>query len=316
MEPTVSQVQAVDPVLTNMLVAYRQAQERFVASNVFPVIPVEKDSGTYYIFTKKYWFLDAMEVRAPGADFARSGYAVSSSTYVTLQYALAHPIPDETRENNQTPLALETAGVNWLGQMSLIRKERAFAADFMTTSVWGTDDNNSTTDWDDFSAGDPVNDVLTAKRTISNNTGQDGNSMVLGYIVDQAIRNHPDIIDRVKYTQAATQATIEQILAACFGVQNYWVGKSSYNSANEGATFSASAIIDDDCLVAYVNPSATPNSMEPSAGYTFAWDGGGGAGAISQYRDDEKDSDVLKSKEQWDQKAVATDCGYFFADVV
>ena len=59
-QPTHTEIQAVDPVLTNMLVGYMQAQDRFVASKVFPVVPIEKQSGTYYAFTKKYWFLDSL----------------------------------------------------------------------------------------------------------------------------------------------------------------------------------------------------------------------------------------------------------------
>jgi hypothetical protein len=229
-------------------------------------------------------------------------------------WGLEHPLADEARVNNQTPMALEQAGLQWLAQQSLIRKERAFAADFMKVSVWGTDDNNATTDWDDNTSGDPVNDVLTARRTVSNNTGYDPNTMVVGYIVHQALVNHPDLIDRVKYTQAATLASVEGAIAAAFGLSNYVVGKASYNSANEGQTFSASAIVDDDALICYVSP--TPGIMSASAGYTFAWDGGGGAGQIVSYREQQTKSDVLQHSEAWDQKATAADLGYFFADVV
>lgn len=313
-QPTHSEIQAVDPVLTNMLVGYMQADDRFIASRLFPVVPIEKQSGTFYKFTKKYWFLDSLQRRAPGGKYARSGYGVETDTVTAQLWGLEHPIADEARSNNQMPMALESAGLQWLAQQSLIRKERAFAADFFANSVWGTTDNNSTTDWDDFTSGDPVNDVLTARRTISNNTGYDGNTLAIGYIVHQALVNHPDIIDRVKYVQAATMANVESALAAAFGVQNYWVGKASYNSANEGQTFSASAIIDDDALVCYVAPN--PGIMTASAGYTFAWAGAGGAGSISSYRDDTVDSDILKHKEAWDQKAVATDLGYMFLDVV
>lgn len=313
-QPSHQEVQVVDPVLTNMLIGYMQAQDRFVANRVFPLVGIDKQSGTYYIFTKKYWFLDEIKARAPGGHYARSGYGLTSTTCLAQLWGLEHPIADEARANSQVPMSLEQAGTQWLAQQSLIRRERAFAADFMVTGVWATDDNNSTTDWDDFSAGDPVNDVLTARRTISNNTGMDANTMVLGYIVHQALVNHPDIIDRVKYTQSGLLANVESILAQAFGVGSYVVGKASYNSANEGQTFSASAIIDDDCLVTHV--SATPGIMTASAGYTFAWDGGGAGGTVSTYREDQTDSDILKLKEAWDQKAVATDLGYFFADVV
>jgi len=292
-----------------------QSQERFIAGTVFPEVRVDKDSGTYYIFTKKYWFLDDLKNRAPGTKFARSGYAATSTTYTTVQWALEHPIPDENRANSQVPLDLETAGVMWLGQKSLIRKERAFATDFMANSVWGSTDNNSTTDWDDFTAGDPVSDVQTATLTISQATGSDPNTMAMGLIVYQALQNHPDIIDRVKYTQTATLAGVRSALAAVFDMTNILVSKASYNSANEGQSFSGSAIIDDDCLVCSVAPS--PGIMTASAGYTFSWAGGGGTGTIApMYHEDQTDSDVVKIKEQWDQKAVATDMGYLFLDVV
>lgn len=313
-QPTHSEIQVVDPVLTNMLVGYTQAADRFVATKVFPVVPIDKQSFTYYAFTKKYFFLDDMKSRAPGGAFARSGYGVTSATGFANMWGLEHAIAAETRANNQMPMALEQAGLQWLAQQSLIRKERQFATDFMTTSVWGTDDNNATTDWDDFAAGDPINDVLTARRTISNNTGFDGNTMVLGYIVHQALMNHPDIIDRVKYVQSALLSNIEGALSAAFGVANYWVGKASYNSANEGQTGTYSAIIDDDCLVCSV--AGAPGIMTPAAGYTFAWDGAGGTGAISTYVEPQTKSDILQLSEAWDQKVVANDMGYFFADVV
>lgn len=306
-------VQPIDPILTNLAVGYQQRDDRFVASRVFPYVPVEKDSGTYFIFDKKYFFTDELKSRAPGGDFPVSGYELSTDTYKTLQWALAHAIPDEIRNNSQVPMQLEEVGTQWLAAKSMLRKEIAWAADFMKTGVWATD-NTTATDWDDFSGSDPVNDVLTARRTISNSTGLDGNTMVLGYVVHQYLVNHPDIIDRVKYVQAATLATVENALAAAFGVANYWVAKASYNTANEGQTASMNAIIDDDCLVAYV--TGAPSVFMASAGYTFAWGGGGGQGQISRFRDDKNDRDLLKWKEQWDQKAVATDCGYFFSDIV
>src|SRR3990172_8349142 len=107
--PTINDVQAVNPVLTNMLIGYQQADDRFVAGRVFPAVPVEKDSGTYFIFTKKYWFLDGLEERAPGGAFARGGYGVTSGTYTTLQWGLEHLIPDENRANSQVNMDLEAA---------------------------------------------------------------------------------------------------------------------------------------------------------------------------------------------------------------
>ena len=311
-QPSISQLQAIDPVLTNMLVGYMQADSRFIADRLFPQVQVDKDSGTYYILTKKYWFLDEMQERAPGAPFPESGYGVSTDTYSTLQYALQESIPDENRANSQLAMDLESVSVQRLANLAMIRKERALSSSFFATSVWANDDT-TTTDWDDFASGDPVNDVMTAKRTISNNTGLDGNTLAVGYIVHQALVLHPDIIDRIKYVQVADANALEAAIGAIFAV-NYLVSKASYNSANEGQTFSAAAIIDDDALVCHVDAGA--GIFGASAGKTFVWQPGGGGGSIYRWRDGANHRDLVQLKMQWDQKAVATDLGYFFSDVV
>ena len=309
--PTVNDVQAIEPILTNMLVGFQQAQDRFVAMRAFPAIPVTNDSGTYYQFTQKYWFTDTMSYRAPGGQFPRGEFGVETGTFATLQYALEYAIADETRANSQVPMDLETAAVRWLNQKSLIRKEAAFSADFMKTSVWGTD-GSVTAKFSDYDDSDPVKDIDTAVRTVSNATGFTPNTAIMGFIVHQRLRNHPDLIDRIKYVVQASMANIDNALSAVFGIPNWLVSRASYNSANEGQTASYSAIIDDDILVCYVTPS--PGIFDASAGYTFAWGGGGGTGSIYNVRDAKVHADLIQIKEQWDQVKVAAGLGYFYAD--
>ena len=310
--PTVNDVGAVDPVLTNMLVGYQQDASRFVASRVFPAIPVPYDSGTYYIFTKSYWFLDEMKQRAPGSDFPVADFGVSTDTFTTVQWALETHIADEIQANSQVPMDLRVAKTQWLAQQSLLRKERAWAADFMKTSVW-TNDNSVSNKWSDYQNSDPVADFLLAKREISQLTGMYPNVAVMGEIVLDRLLNHPDLIDRLKYVGRAGVDDMNAALGSILGL-NILVGLGIYNSANEGQTGSYSAIIDDDCLVLYTTP--TPGIFEASAGYTFAWGGGGGTGSMYSGRDDRNQYDYVQIKEQWDQKVVSADCGVFHSDCV
>jgi hypothetical protein len=66
--------------------------------------------------------------------------------------------------------------------------------------------------------------------------------------------------------------------------------------------------------VCYVG--GNPGIFDASAGYTFTWQPGGGQGVVARYRDEGRRSDILQAYEQWDQKAVATDMGYFFKTIV
>lgn len=311
--PTINDVQTVEPVLTNMLAAYRQNAGRFVAGRIFPSVPVNTDSGTFYKFTSKYWLSDGLQRRAPGDPFVRVDFGLESDTYKTEQWAADYALPDEVRANATAPLDLERAGVEYLLQLSLLRKELQFAADFMKTGVWATD-NTTATDWDDFANSDPIADIMTATGVISEATGYMPNTLVVGAIVDRALMSHPDVLDRIKYTQTATGATIRSALAGVLGIENYYVAAAVYNTANEAATASISPVIDDDALLLYVNPAA--GAFDISAGKTFAWGGGGGEGTIYRYRDYSRHADVIQIKEQWDQKLVAANLGYFFSDIV
>ena len=312
--PTLRDVQLIEPVLTNMLAAYRQDASRFVASRAFPVVNVDAPSGTFYKFTNKYWRHAGLQARAPGDPFARVDYGTESDTFKTIQYAADHALPDEVRAAVSGPLDLERAAIEYLANMSLLQKELAFAADFMKTGVWGTD-NSSATDWDDQSTGDPIADIMTAQGVISEATGYMPNTLIVGAIVDRALMSHPDVLDRLKYTQLATQMSIRSALAAMLGIDNYYVSSAIYNNVNEAAaTQTTSPIIDDDALLLYVAPGASTFGI--SAGKTFVWNAGGGEGTIYRYREDARHADVIQHKEQWDQKVVAADLGYFWSDIV
>jgi hypothetical protein len=311
--PTLNDVSAVDPVLQNFLVGFAQGEDRFVALRAFPGVVVPEDSGTYYKFTQKYWFLDGLALRAPGETFARGGVGVETDTYKTLQWGKEYPVAEEVAAANQTGLSLQEAGVRWLAQQSFIRQERAFATDFMKTGVWGTDDNNSATDWDDAN-GLPITNCLTARRTVSQKTGYTPNSILMGEIVYDALLVNAQVLGAMQYTQTTTLATRQALLASVLGFDSLGVSRAIYNSANEAQTAVYAPIIDDDALVYYNNPGAS--LFDATAGKTFLWAPGGGAGSVRSYMEDQTNSMIIQHKEQWDQKLVASELGYFFADIV
>ena len=62
-QPTQNQVH-VDAILTNISVAYMQQQQNFIATRVFPVVPVSKQSDKFFTYTKNDWFRDEAQRRA------------------------------------------------------------------------------------------------------------------------------------------------------------------------------------------------------------------------------------------------------------
>ena len=312
--PTRNDVQPTDPVLTNLLVGYLQSEDRFVASRAFPSVPVPNKNGEYNVWTKKYWFLNGLKVRAPGGPFTQIDAGVETDTFATIQYAGESTVDDETQANSQIPgPSLIQSKVKLLSQQSLIKKEVQFAAVAMAAN-WGTS-GSVTAKFNLHGTSDPWKDIAdTANRTVSNNTGVEVNTAVMGYIVHNRLCNHPDLIDRLKYTTAIKGGVMSAAMAEVFGLSQWLVSRASYNTANEAQTFSAGAIIDDDLLLIYVNPGA--GQFEPTAGKMFTWAGGGGAGSIYYVRDDRHHTDIVQIKEQWDMEIVASDVGYLYLDCV
>jgi len=64
-QPTARDVHVNAP-LTNISIAFLQSQDSFVASRVFPSIPVMKQSDRYYTYDRGDFNRDEMQLRAPG----------------------------------------------------------------------------------------------------------------------------------------------------------------------------------------------------------------------------------------------------------
>lgn len=305
----------VDSILTNVSVAYIQRAENFVATRVFPIVAVEKQTDKYYIYTKADWFRDEAEVRGPATESVGSGYNVSTAPYSCDVFAIHKDVPDQVKNNTDIPLNPQRDATQFVTQRLLLRLEKQWAADYFTTSVWDTDVTPSNL-WSDYGASDPIGDIETGKRTILQNTGFMPNKLVIGYQVFEKLKHHPDIVDRFKYT--SSQTITAEMLARIFEIDQVLVCMSIQNTAVENATASFSFVHGKHALLCYSSPS--PGLLSPSAGYIFMWRGvSSGLGqnvGISNFRMEHLKADRIEGEMAFDDKVVATDLGYFFNGAV
>lgn len=322
-QPTKSQVHVNRP-LTNISVAFVQESTGFVARKVFPAIPVQKASDSFFTYPRGNWFRDEMKLRAPGTESAGGGYPITTDTYTTKKWALHKDVADEIRDNADDPINLDREAALWLTQMGLIRQEREWASKYFTTGVWTGSTSGSdivpSTKWDNAS-GNPVRDVRAQMRSAQKKTGGlRPNKLVVTGIVDDALRENEDIKDRIRYVVKVEQREFTNAdMAALFGIEEYLVCEAVYNSAKENATPSMNFIMGGDQAALFYAPRSA-GLMTPSAGYTFDWVGHVGAGeqgqTISTIRADLLKADRHEIEMAFDMKVVASDCGVFFDDVL
>jgi hypothetical protein len=312
----------VDAVLTSMAMKYMQNAANFIASLVFPIVPVDKQSDKYRIWTKGDWFRDEAKLRAPATESVASGYTMSTTSFFADVWALAKYVADQDRANQDAGVNLDQGAVDFVTQRLLLRREIQWVADFFATSKWATD-KTVASKWDDYANSDPISDIEEGKATILEATGFEPNKLVLGYHVWRYLKNHPDIIDRLGLGGSSrdTRVVTREAVAAIFEVDQVLVAKAVKNSAAEGNTVSMALTHGKHALLTYAPPS--PSTEVPSAGYTFAWrglNGGGTAGVpgltVSRFREDLKKADKVEAEMAWDNKITGTDLGYFFPSVV
>jgi hypothetical protein len=322
-QPTQSQVH-VDAILTNISVAYLQRAENFIADKVFPVVPVDKQSDKYFVYDKNDWLRDEAQVRADGTESVGSGYNITTATYYADVYAIHKDIGDQTRANADAPINVDREAAEFVTHRLLTRREIQFVNDFMTTNAWGTDvtgvaaspTTGQTIQWSDYTNSDPIEDIEAGKAGILSVTGLEANTLVLGYDVFRQLKNHPDLVDRIKYT--SSQTITEDMLARMFDIDRVLVSKSIKATNKEGATGAYSFTTGKTALLAHVAPN--PGILTPSAGYTFSWTGvSQGMGltiGTSSFRLESLRATRVEAELAFDNKVVASDLGYFWNTIV
>ncbi len=317
-QPNFNEVHTNRP-LTNISVAFMQNAGDFLAGTVFPVVPVGKASDTYRTYDRSFWYRSDAQRRAPGTESAAGGYGIGTASYACLRDAIHKDVDDPTRANADEPLNLDREATEYVTSQLMLKAEVRWAAKYFTTGVWNADTTPSVT-WDD-AASDPIRDIKTRARTMVSAVGgrYQPNTLVLGAKVYDDLSQHPDIIDRVKYTAGNTNPAIvnEQALAALFGVQRVLVSRAVENTAAEGRAGSYSFVAGQrNALLLHVAPSA--GLYTPSAGYTFSWTGtGNGFGiAVKRWRVEEVESDRIEGNMWYDQQVVSSVLGEFFSNAV
>ena len=312
----------VNRPLTNILVAYMQDPGAFVADRVFPNVPVEKQGDLFTKYDRSYFYRTEMQLRADGAESVGVGFGVSNDNYFCPIKAEHKMVSDRQRANSDAPINLDRAATKLLGLHAKIRRELDWVTDFFGTTIWtgsttGTDITPGTL-WS--AAGStPLEDIEEQKAAVEK-TGYSPNKFVMGRHVWAILKNHAQILERIKYTQGGTggaKVSLE-LLASLLEVDECMVARGAQNTAAEGAPEVLSFIADEhDALLVYAAPE--PQIEMPSGGYTFSWAGAVGAGAqgerIKKFRMEELASDRIEIEMAWVPKLVAAELGTFFDEV-
>lgn len=323
----------IDRALTNFSVAYQQNATNFIADKIFPIIKVTKQSDVYFEYSKADSFRDEVKQRAQGSESAGFDFNITErDPYFCKKYALHYDITQEERVNFDAPLDLDRDTVTLLTNKMLLNREINFKNKFFKTATWGKDITgvasapgvNQVQKWSSPTSS-PVADINAQMLAMAQATGEKPNFAIMSPDVLYALKQHEEIMDRIKYTQRGV-ITLE-LIAQLFELEAIYIPWGVVNVGPVGKDFddaqsgeSTGFIYSGSMLLGH--RTKTPSLKAPSAGYIFAWTGLEGASAygsrIVRLPMDHLGlgTERIEAEMAYDQKLICKDMGTFFTNLV
>lgn len=308
-------LQYLDQPLNDMSVGY--TNDDYYAQKLFPVVPVNKQSGRYWVFYKEK-FRQYETIRRAGAAARQIGkWTLSNNPYFCDDHSLKDLIPDEQLKNSDGT-DVERNTVDNLNEAIFLDYELRTQKLLLSIANAGAMSFNitlsGTAQWSDYNNSNPIAAVFTQKSVIKRNIVKEPNTLAVTYPLHNVLAQHPLIIDRYKHVD--TGILTPEHLKKAFQVDNYWIMGAEYDSANEGQPASLGYVWGDvsgsgnpnGCmaLLAYVPDS--PQKLDPALGYTFRWLFGEPdlEGVLTKrYRSEPEMSDVVEVHRYDDVEVVA-----------
>lgn len=184
----------VNAPLTNFAL---QLQNRaFVAEQVWPVVPVVKESDLYYTFSREE-LRDVDSLRGAGALAKEVEWVPSTATYTGQEYAMRHLLPDRIINNADAPIQprMRTTAklMRWimLGVEKRVQRAAQDTANSVATVA-------ASPKWNGTSPTIEA-DIDTAKDSVRNNAGVEPNAIVLAENVKDVVKRDTTLRDLIRY---------------------------------------------------------------------------------------------------------------------
>ena len=119
----------IDPVLTNLTVAQLQSDENFIADKVFPNVPVEKQSGKYYVWPRgQFNRISDVKTLAHGVEGEVISIEGSREKQFGADCGLGMYLNEPEIDNVAKQLKVRLDGARELGSSMRLKREQGWLA--------------------------------------------------------------------------------------------------------------------------------------------------------------------------------------------
>lgn len=281
----------VDPILTTLAQGFMLPSTN-IANFIAPVVDTPTRAGRILRFGKEQFAVSDFR-RGYGTNIPYVQSRYDSEPYALEQEVIAWELPEEVIENaGEGPAQVDLRAIETRNAMSRLMNSYEYTVaqsvtvtgsynpfepntgantqtglGFQTWAAFNTAYGNNYTgpsSWSNVSAN-PIDDVLTLKRSVANQIGIRPNSAVLGTAVFDQLLTNTTILDRIKYTSADSIDT--DVLARYFGLERGLRVAEGRYLASDG---SLQPVFPSNGILLFYSPSGPSDSIMPAGGANAA----------------------------------------------
>lgn len=257
----------IDNFLTQIAINFRP--QGMIADMIAPVVPVQKESDVYPVFSQAEMFAIETTLRSRGKEANKITRSVSSAQYVCKNYALARDLYIEDIANMDAAVQFELGigatrhildglRLDWERRLTnQISSSSNVATVFLPASSWAS------------AAGDPISQIAQMQEQQRALTGYKMNSIGFGWRAWSLFRRNVNVRNVINGTNNGKGFVTRQQAQDLFEVERFWVQEAFWNTANEAQPINLASPFHDRVIVYYA--PITPSREEPSYMYSFRW---------------------------------------------
>lgn len=298
-------LRVVDEVLTNVARGYTNAN--FIGTNLFPVVNVKKEGGKIPQFNAEAFRVYNTERAIRSKSNRISPEGRSTIDYVLTEHDLEYPMDYREIEEDVANLELHAATV--VAEGIQLRLEKLIADLSQDANNYSSSSVAILSASDKFTneTSNPFSVIESAREAVRSKIARYPNTIVLGASTYAALKNHPMILDRIKYTEHSVMS--EELLRQLLDFPNLYVGKAVF--VNDASLFVD--VWQDNMILAYVpeqNQNVARNVYEPSFAYTLRKSG---FPVVDKYVEGGKVS-IVRNTDIFVPKIVGPDAAFLIKD--
>lgn len=303
-----------NPILSGLLANYLVDPGGFIGLRLAPFFPTREQSAQYYVYdVANLASTPKLLERAPGTAYPRTTMKLSDDAYRCQNRGIEIPVDDDERAKYATAFGADDAAMRRIRHIIRINHEIRVRNKLVSSGL--VTNSAPSIKWDAYSnaSSDPVGDVQAAKDAIYGASGMDPNLMTLPRSVYNKLKEHPKVLDKIKYSQRGIVGV--EILSEVFDI-NIALANVQDDGAADGQALSLEQVWTDTVVLAVVGSASDLQS--PSALRTFLWTAqtGQDGATVESYREDNIQSDVHRAKQHTDEKVTGAGLAYVLTDTL